>query len=129
MGTNFFFITKDKKLKDELFGWDEWELTDEPDWGYLIHLAKTSLGWKPLFQGSQSVKSVADIKHLFDKGAFKIVDEYGEYYDWPAFEKRVIDFNKDNPDAISHPKYENGKYWDHYFVDSEGYEFSRSWFR
>lgn len=129
MGTNFYFFTKDKDLKDSLFNYDEWEFTEEPELGYLIHLAKTSYGWKPLFQSNKSIKKVADIKPVFDKGGFSIVDEYGNEYDWPHFKRRVINFNKHNPEAISHPEYNNREHRELYYIDEDGFEFTNTWFR
>ena len=51
MGTNFYMMTSDKEAANEWFE-DSYELTDYPQWGYSIHIAKTSGGWKPLFQST-----------------------------------------------------------------------------
>lgn len=125
MGTNFYFHTKEKPVRDKWFDYGEYELTDFPEFGYLIHLAKTSGGWVPLFQSHKKINSVADMKRVYDDGGFRIVDEYGDEYDWPAFEKRVIDFGDGWDDAYSHLEYENGRYRHMYFKDADGYEFTR----
>ena len=44
MGTNFYLMTKSKEVCEKHFG-NRFELTDYPDWGYQIHIAKTSCGW------------------------------------------------------------------------------------
>ena len=146
MGTNFYLSTKNKDVRDKYFGYD-YELTDTPEWGYQIHIAKTSGGWLPLFQKHECIQSVKDIKKLYDAGEFILYDEYGEIYNWPEFEDRVLRFNggikggipveiikqdksspfydKDMPDHIpvSHFEYGNGKHAHMYSKDEDGYEF------
>lgn len=120
MGTNFYMFTKDKGLfKDAT-------LVDEPEFGYEIHIAKKSCGWKPLFKAHKDIKSVADYSMLSFYKDVKIYDEYGRDYNWLEFETEVVDWNKDNPEAYSHFTYENGKYANYYFTDKDGYEFSKS---
>lgn len=71
-----------------------YELTDEPEFGYEIHIAKTSAGWLPFFQGHKDgINSVAGYKAAYDSGEFKIYDEYGVEYNWEAFDERVLKFN------------------------------------
>ena len=71
-----------------------YELTDEPEFGYEIHIAKTSAGCLPLFQGHKDgINSVAGYKAAYDSGEFKIYDEYGVEYNWGAFDERVLKFN------------------------------------
>lgn len=124
MGTNFYLLTKDREKREKWFEFNEFSLTDTPDWGYEIHIAKTSCGWRPLFEDHKLVHSVAMIKKIYDEGGFQIVDEYGQYYTWDEFQERVLNFNRDNPEALSHPDYEDGRYRSQYFTDHEGYEFS-----
>lgn len=128
MGTNFYFHTREKDCRDKWFHYGEYELTDFPEFGYLIHLAKTSIGWVPLFQAHKNINSLADIKRIYEYGGFRIVDEYGDEYDWPEFEKRVIDFGYGWDDSYSHLEYENGRYRHMYFKDADGYEFTRESF-
>lgn len=150
MGTNFYFMSKDKERQNKWFLPGEYEITDEPDWGYLTHLAKTSCGWLPLFQSHKNIHSISDMKKIYDDGGFQIVDEYGTSYTWDEFDERVLKFNggvkgvapihkynqsdfpqflidPDLPDhtPVSHFEYGNGKYSDEYFSDELGYEFTK----
>ena len=70
MGTNFYMMTSDKEAANEWFE-DNYELTDYPQWGYSIHIAKTSGGWKPLFQEHSRIHSVNDIKIII--GLFLVI--------------------------------------------------------
>lgn len=153
MGTNFYFSTKNKELAHKF----EYEIDEEPDLHYSIHLAKTSMGWLPLFQAhSGMISSVADIKSIFElhKDCLKIVDEYNDEYTWDEFEKRVLEFNGgvfgkmkrykiDNKPGspfydealpeygpISHFEYnfKSPNKYNGYFKDPEGYEFDTRWF-
>lgn len=128
-----------------------YELTDFPHFGYEIHIAKTSCGWLPLFQGHQDgINSVREYKDAYNTGEFDIVDEYGDFYNWEEFTERVLKFNggvrgvaplerieKDEsskfcdhrlPDyrPISHFEYKYDSYYvNDYFADKDGYEFDR----
>lgn len=131
MGTNFYFHTKDKECRDHWFDFGEYELTDFPEFGYSIHIAKTSGGWLPLFQSHNYVRSVADMQRLYESGGFKIYDEYGTEYDWPGFKDRVVDFGDGDwgdEKPYSHFEYENGRYAYLYHKDPEGYEFTKEEF-
>lgn len=147
MGTNFYIMTKSKEARDKYFRWS-YELTDTPDWGYRQHVAKTSCGWLPLFDGSGCFKSIRELKNIYDSGEFILYDEYGTIYTWDEFDERVLKFNggikgvtpreKINQDRsspwfdknmpeykpVSHFEYACGRYNDEYFTDSDGYEFS-----
>jgi hypothetical protein len=152
MGTNFYLMTKSKEKCNQYFGWD-YELTDTPDWGYKIHIAKTGGGWLPLFDASNGMESVQQLKEIYHRGEFVIVDEYGNTYNWEGFDKRVLQhcggvkgveprqstlhsptdrwYDPDMPDTmpVSHLEYGHGKYASEYFTDPEGYEFARHYFR
>lgn len=148
MGTNFYLFGKNKELVQKYAPYS-YELTDMPDFGYTIHIAKTSCGWLPLFQAHKDgICSVAQYKEAYNTGAFKIIDEYGIEYTWDEFDERVLKFNggikgvapreKINQDRnspwfdknmpeykpVSHFEYACGRYNDEYFTDSDGYEFS-----
>ena len=147
MGTNFYIMTKSKEARDKYFGWS-YKLTDTPDWGYRQHVAKTSCGWLPSFDGSGCFKSIRELKNIYDSGEFILYDEYGTIYTWDEFDERVLKFNggikgvtpkeKINQDRsspwfdknmpeykpVSHFEYACGRYNDEYFTDSDGYEFS-----
>lgn len=152
MGTNFYMRRNDTKavllqmLNDDKSVDEIRNFLDSDDCAG-IHLAKTSCGWLPSFEAhsTPSINSVADIKALYDTGKYEIVDEYDTPYTWDEFDKRVLQFNggtvnrrviepisrrSDDPDMpdhipISHFEYGKGKYAADYFMDSEGYEFSR----
>lgn len=93
MGTNFFFFTKDKQAVQEYAPYS-YELTDEPEFGYLIHAGKRSYGWIPLWQAHRNgISSVKEYKEAYDSGAFRIIDEYYNEYDWDKFDEEFIQFN------------------------------------
>ena len=93
MGTNFYMITKNKTMAS-IYAPYSYELTDTPYFGYEIHIAKTSCGWLPLFQGHKDgINSVSEYKAAYETGEFDIVDEYGTSYNWDEFEDRVLKFN------------------------------------
>lgn len=147
MGTNFYLFTKNKEMAQKYAPYS-YSLTDEPDFGYEIHIAKTSCGWLPLFQAHKNLISVQDFKVAYDTGEFKIFDEYGDEYDWEGFDERVLKFNggvcgveprkkieqpadprwydSNMPEyfPISHFEYGHGQYVDDYYKDAEGYEFT-----
>ena len=93
MSTNFYMITKNKEQAQRYAPYS-YELTDEPYFGYEIHIAKTSAGWLPLFQAHKDgISSVAEYKVAYDTGEFRIYDEYGYEYNWDAFDDRVLKHN------------------------------------
>lgn len=57
MGTNFYLMSRNKKLMREYFAVEteytikdiEYEIVDEPYLGYKVHFCKLSAGWRPLF--------------------------------------------------------------------------------
>lgn len=123
MGTNFYMFTQNKERKS-LFG-SKVELVDEPDLGYEIHIAKTSCVWKPCFEAHEHIRSVADLKLLYDKGDIKIYDEYGTEYDWPAFVERVVNFGDENNWRSLRNNDLNASYHDHReFTSVDGYRFT-----
>lgn len=139
MSTNFYLITDNKQQVEKWFK-NEYNLTDEPYWGYEIHIAKTSMGWLPLFEAHKNIKSIKQLKECcnFNNSDFEIIDEYGNFYNWQEFEERVLKHNGGVDGAVEkHPRmidYDDGlpKYVpishfqlndDMYFKDEEGYEF------
>lgn len=93
MGTNFYFHTKNKELL-KIYAPYSYELTDTPEFAYTIHVAKTSMGWLPLFQAHrEGINSVKEYKELYDSGEVQIYDEYGTKYNWEEFDERVLQFN------------------------------------
>lgn len=145
MGTNFYLLVKNKSIAEKI---GDFELTDTPDWGYLIHIGKRSCGWLPLFQSHKGIKSVKDIEEWSRWPGVIILDEYNEVLTWDQLKKELIDWNggaegkipkehyevdpnspyydSDMPNytPVSHFAYGNGKYSSDYFKDREGYEFT-----
>ena len=145
MGTNYYFFTKNKEAARMYFG-EIYQLVDCPDFGYEIHVAKTSCGWLPLFYAHEHCHSVGELTSAFNSGEFQIFDEYGKEYFWAKFTEEVLRYNggidgalpkntckfdseKTNynnmPDQIpfSHIEYGKRKFNNNYFKDEEGYEF------
>lgn len=126
MGTNFYMFTNKKELKPMLG--TKATLADEPEFGYEIHIAKTSCGWKPCFEAHDNIRSVADLKLLYDMGGVKIFDEYGTEYDWDEFVERVVNFGSSNNwrthrenDRTASRRYSEDCYE---FTSVDGYRFS-----
>ena len=144
---NYFFFSKNKSAVRKYFG-ESYELVDTPDFGYKIHIAKTSSGWLPLFQAHEHSRSVKDLLIAFNSGEFRIFDEYCEEYTWEYFSEHVLKHNggvngavpkmpcKADPKSpfydcnmpdhipVSHFEYGKGKFADMFFKDEQGYEFS-----
>ena len=100
MGTNFYFWNKEfeeeiKKLKEKYSFFDV-----DPD-DFLIHIAKTSWDWKPLFQKNGYYSSVKEIKNFYNNNKdFIIIDEYCGEYTWEEFSERVLEFGKNGKSHI-----------------------------
>ena len=145
MGTNFYFLTKNKSIAEQI---GDFELTDTPDWGYEIHIGKRSGGWLPLFQSHPGIKSVKDIEKFCTMPEVRIYNEYNEEFTWEQLKEELIYWNGGvegavpkeyyevdpnfrfyDPDMpnyapVSHFAYGNGKYASHYWKDDEGFEFT-----
>lgn len=122
MGTNFYMFTQNKKNK-KCFG-EKLRIVDEPDFGYEIHIAKTSMGWQPAFEAHENIRSVLELKEIYDRGDVRIYDEYGAEYDWPAFEERVVNFGNER----NYRTARNNEWRDygtdlHEFTSIDGYRF------
>ena len=92
MGTNFYFKhVNGEELEEDINNlkckYPFAKITVQAD----IHIAKTSAGWKPLFQSNKYFESVEDIKNFYfnNFNTLIIKDEYGTDYTWEEFEKRV----------------------------------------
>ena len=146
MGTNFYLLVKNKSIAEKI---GEFELTDTPDWGYLIHIGKRSGGWLPLFQSHKGIHSVKDIEAWCKLPEVTILDEYDTEFTWEQLKEELIywnggvdgavpkkyhepidpslpyvDYDMPNWTPVSHFDYGNGKYASHYWKDSEGFEFT-----
>lgn len=94
MGTNYYAITKKKDLVEEHFPYD-YTLTDEPYFGYEIHIGKRSMGWKPLFQEhSGAYGSVKEMLRFFEDHSddFELYDEYLETMTLDRLKEELVDW-------------------------------------
>lgn len=99
MGTNYYFMCRDKELVQENFAiketWgvygEEYEIVDEPYLGYKIHLNKLSCGWRPLFQRHKAFKTFNELNKFYfsNKDKLEIYNEYGEKFMWDEYFDRV----------------------------------------
>lgn len=136
MGTNFYFHTTDKTACEQYKL--TYRLTDEPSFGYEIHIAKTSGGWLPLFQAHIGMRSVRDIETIAKDNRFQIMDEYYNLFDWNSFKERVLEWcggyvggierNEEKDFPRSHLTAEKNILSIKYFTDEKGYEFTDSIF-
>lgn len=84
MGTNFYLKPRRLHFKQA-----------QKD-GKLVHIAKRSAGWRPLFHirteddETGPISSVDDIRDLIDHGGFDIVSEYGDVLTPQQFEDDVV---------------------------------------
>ena len=98
-------ITKDKNFVERYFP-DEYELVDDPYFGYEIHIGKRSIGWKPLFQDhNKAYKSVEEMKQFITNNydLLKIYDEYGKFFTLKELQEELIDWGKNQ--VIRYMKY------------------------
>ena len=88
IGTNFYLFTNNKKYIANM------EITDEPDFGYMIYIGKRSAGWLPLFQAhGNTINSIKDYQNLYNTGDFTIYDEYNRKFTWNQLENELIFWN------------------------------------
>lgn len=127
MGTNFYFKIKyelnlnfpeGSMFKEELMEKLKWTLEEAS----AIHIGKRSGGWYPLFQKTKYYSSVKDIKDFYIKNEkyLSIIDEYDREYTLNELEEELFTWNADNNAARSHMDYGTM-----YYLDSEGYEFTK----
>lgn len=100
MGTNYYLMSKNKKLIREYFAVETqygisgegYEIVDEPYLGYQVHLNKLSAGWRPLFQRHKTIKTFKELEEfcLKNKKSFVIYDEYGKKYTWEQYSDIVF---------------------------------------
>ena len=101
MGTNYYFLTKDKALVQEYFARktdygvadDEYRLTDDPYLAYEIHICKFSSGWRSLFQSHHCFSSLKelDLFYLKHSRQLEIYDEYNRLIAWNELKKTAVD--------------------------------------
>lgn len=109
MGTNYYAFSRNKELVKKHFKKNEWEpeyeLVDEPDFGYLIHLGKRSCGWKPLFQSHiNAYSSVNGMLEFFKNHGndFEIYDEYNKKMTLDQLKEELVDWGDVPADRIQH---------------------------
>ena len=141
---NYYMSTKNKELAEKLFPKkSEYWLTDTPDFGYEIHIARRTSGWKTLFQvHRKAYNSVAELESfVFNfEDEFLFYDSYGVAYTAKDFikELKYLDRNELGivyEDAAPHINYTKNvrkiypfidiKYWE----DKDGYDFTEGNFR
>lgn len=97
MGTNYYMYLKEKKLAAKLS--DHYVLTDDPDFGYSIHLGKTSFGWKPLMEVQRGYHTFKKLEHIvLANDNIKIYNEYGEWLTWQEYKDTVVDHSRREPE-------------------------------
>lgn len=93
-----------------------------------IHIAKTSAGWKPIFQQYPFIHSLSEWKTEYEDYDCTIFDEYGQNYSWNDFMEII---NTEQEKGKSHAK-EQMEHVDknsilsydlYYDLDDDGYEF------
>lgn len=102
MGTNYYLMTKNKELVHSYFD-TEYEIVDEPDFGYRIHLNKLSYGWKPLFQcHNKAYKTWNELEQFYYdyNSDFDIYDEYGTYYEFKEYKQEILDHAAREPEPV-----------------------------
>ena len=103
MGTNYYFIIRDTKFAHEHFAtksdyndyyYDgEYEICENPDLHFAIHLNKCSAGWKPLFQIHREWDTFAKLEKFYMqyKQYIDIEDEYGRGYTWDEYKADMVE--------------------------------------
>lgn len=96
---------------------------------YWLHIGKRSGGRKPTFHKTNYWSSVEEIIDYYDKNKEKvsIVDEYDTELSIEELKENLIDWNKDNKNALTPFDKESGfnDYWlKNYYKDKDGYIFT-----
>lgn len=104
MGTNFYFMSKNKKLMQNNFADnhdlytlnEEYVIVDEPYLGYQIHLNKLSCGWRPLFQKHKAFETFTQLEDFYEnhQADLEIYDEYGRLFAWEEYYEHIIDHSR-----------------------------------
>lgn len=110
MGTNYYFVTKSRRIAHKYFAevesWgtydEEYKLCDIPDFHYEIHLNKLSWGWQPLFQKHKAFQTFAQLEEFYleHQKYLKIYDEYEQEYAWDKYKQKIIDHASREPEPI-----------------------------
>lgn len=108
MGTNYYFIIKNSQFAHEHFAtksnysnyyYDgEYEIGENPDLHFSVHLNKCSCGWRPLFQIHREWDTFKKLEEFYQKYKkyLRIQDEYGDKYTWNQYKKIVTTHGVDD---------------------------------
>ena len=96
---------------------------------HLLHIGKRSCGRKPTFHKTNYWSSVEEIIDFYEKNkeSVSIVDEYDTELSIEELKENLIDWNKDNKNALTPFDEESGfnEYWlKNYYKDKDGYVFT-----
>lgn len=127
MSKNYYALTKDKSLIEK-YGLI-YELTDNPDWGYWIHIVQTTCEYKPLYQEHDYIKNIDDLLRFLKESNIFIYDEYYNPLPLEEFIKEVIEDNYYNNEAKSRQEdFKSGYFYNNFHIDYKGYEFCKGEF-
>ena len=100
MGTNYYFLTRDKALAQECFArktdyWvenKEYRLVDDLYLAYEIHICKFSCGWRALFQGHHCYNTLKELERFYLEriDQLEIYDEYQRPITWNELREAAI---------------------------------------
>lgn len=122
MSTNYYILTKDKSLIEK-YGL-KYELTDEPDWGYWVHICQTSTSIMPLFQAHKNIRDIAAVVRLIREPTVTLYDEYSEVIDVEKFITHCVQFYENNPNIA--PRYGTKSSPYGFFKDFRHFDFCES---
>lgn len=110
MGTNYYFMSRNKELMQTCFAekseWgvidEEYTIVDEPYLGYRCHLNKLSCGWRPLFQKHRAFDSFRKLEAFYREyqADLEIYDEYGRQYSWEEYFETVYTHSRRHPEPM-----------------------------
>ena len=125
MSTNYYILTKNKKII-ERYGLS-YEITDEPDFGYWVHLAQTAGKYKPLFQAHKEIRCINDLCRLIKtESDIQIYDEYSRPLTVQEFMDNVV-LRDGESRFFERPRFMNDYVflsdYGRYFADDDGNEF------
>jgi len=110
MGTNYYFYEKDTNHCDHCGRCDK---------GKIIHIGKSSAGWRFIFYGTSKIRSWNDWWRHLNATPGNIIDEYGRWLSLQEFVK-----------IVRRKKYEKNRWEDHLpkndpqaWLDLEGHPF------
>lgn len=120
MSTNYYILTKDKSII-ERYGLT-YELTNEPDWGYWVHIVQLYSDYVPLFQAHKNVSSLPAVFSLLQETNVTVYDEYYKKMDVAQFCDKLQTICNDDSRK---PRTWNMLYDNYlrYFKDAYGNEF------